>query len=70
MFDEIRVQVHLQKSDTNMRAAPNPRDMLAITMNTTPGENVLEDRESQIPQVTDVNCASVWLCSIQGHTKL
>jgi hypothetical protein len=61
-FDELvsRVQNHLKKSDTNMRAAVTPEEMLAIS--TAPEEHVIsQDRASQIPHLTDVKCTPVWL---------
>jgi hypothetical protein len=64
LFDELlfRVQNHLGKSDTNMRAAVKPKEMLTITISTRPEENIIiQWRESQIPQVMDVNCPPVWL---------
>jgi hypothetical protein len=45
-----------------MGAANTPEEILAITISTKPDEIVIiQDRESQIPPVTDVNCAPVWL---------
>jgi hypothetical protein len=67
-FDELLScgQNHLKKSDTNVRAATGTKEMRTITISTTPEENlVIQVRECQIPQVTDVNYAPVWLAPFQ-----
>jgi hypothetical protein len=47
-----------------MTAATIHEEMLAIS--TTPEENiVIQERDSQIPQETDVNCAPVWVAPIK-----
>jgi hypothetical protein len=72
-FDELlsRIKNYLEKSDTNMRATIELEEMLAINISTMPEENIIiQERESQIPQVTDVNCPPIWLAPLKDITKL
>jgi hypothetical protein len=65
------IQNYLEKSDTNMRATMEPEEMLAIHISTTPEENIIiHERESQILQVTDVDCPPTWLAPLKDTTKL
>jgi hypothetical protein len=72
-FDELlsRIKNYLEKPDTNMRATIEPEEMLAINISTTREENVIiHERESQIPQVTEVNCMPIWQAPLKDTTKL
>jgi hypothetical protein len=64
------------RSDINMRAAVKPEIMLETPeqkttqrWSTKPENVIIQARESQIPQMTDVNCAPVWLAPFKD-TKL